>query len=92
VVMQPDQPPTLPEASGPPPTGAIEDSTAHRLAVGMSDMEVFTIAGPPKYPVRDLNSAARWVYQVGDELLEITFGSGRIISIKRLNPESGIAR
>ena len=91
--MQPPiQPPSsFPESSGPPPLGvlgAIDDSIANRLTIGMTDTETFALAGPPKYPVRELNLASRWVYAVGDDLLQLTFGSGRVIEIKRFRPQS----
>jgi len=87
--MQP--PSSFPESSGPPPLGvlgAIDDSIANRLTIGLSDTETFALAGPPKYPVRELNLASRWVYAVGDDLLQLTFGSGRVVEIKRFRPQS----
>ena len=91
-MQTPIQPPSsFPESSGPPSSGVlgtIDDSIANRLTIGMSDTETFALAGPPKYPVRELNLASRWVYAVGDDLLELTFGSGRVIEIKRFRPQS----
>jgi hypothetical protein len=91
--MQPPipSPPSFPESSGPPPLGVlgvIDDSIANRLTIGMSDSEVFAFAGPPKFPVRELTLASRWVYVVGDDLLELTFGSGQIVQIKRFRQQS----
>jgi len=81
-------PPSFPESSGPPPVGIIDDSIAHRLTIGMSDAEIFALAGPPKYPVRELNLASRWVYAVGDDILQVTFAAGRAVEIKRFRPQS----
>ncbi len=82
-------PPSFPESSGPPPLGvlgAIDDSIANRLTIGMSDAEIFALAGPPKYPVRELNLASRWVYAVGDDILQVTFAAGRVVEMKRFRP------
>lgn len=80
--------PSFPESEsippGQPPLGVIDDSVANRLTVGMTDAEVFAFAGPPKFPVRDFNLASRWVYVVGDDVLELAFASGQIVEIKRL--------
>jgi len=83
--------PSFPESEGIPPgqppqplLGVIDDSIANRLTVGMTDAEVFAFAGPPKFPVRDFNLASRWVYVVGDDVLELAFASGQIVEIKRL--------
>lgn len=80
--------PSFPESEsvppGQPPLGVIDDSIANRLTVGMTDAEVFAFAGPPKFPVRDFNLASRWVYVVGDDVLELAFASGQIVEIKRL--------
>jgi hypothetical protein len=89
--MQPPipSPPSFPEPGGPPSLGAIDDSIANRLTIGMSDSEVFAFAGPPKFPVRELTMASRWVYVVGDDLLELTFGSGQIVQVKRFRQPIG---
>jgi hypothetical protein len=52
----------------------------------MSDAEIFALAGPPKYPVRELNLASRWVYAVGDDILQVTFAAGRVVEMKRFRP------
>ena len=75
------------------PSGVINDSTVNRFAIGMSDTEVFTLAGPPKYPGGDnLPYASHWVYIVGDQFVELSFGSGHVVEIKRLQSQGGMAR
>jgi hypothetical protein len=88
--MQPPipSPPTFPEPGSPSPSGAIDESIANRLTIGMSDSEVFAFAGPPKFPVKELTMASRWVYVVGDDLLELTFGSGQIVQVKRFRQQA----
>lgn len=76
-----------------PASGVIDDSIVNRLAIGMSDTEVFTLAGPPKYPGGDnLPYASRWVYIVGDQFVELSFGSGHVVEIKRLQSQGGVTR
>lgn len=87
------QTPPPPQAVTPAPSGVIDDSTVNRLAIGMSDAEVFSLAGPPKYPGGDnLPYASRWVYIVGDQFVELSFGSGHVVEIKRLQSQGGMAR
>jgi hypothetical protein len=77
------QPPTVPETRGPSSSGEIDDSIANRLSIGMSDTEVLTLAGPPKSPKEgNLSSTSRWTYVVRDQVMELSFGSGRIVEIK----------
>jgi len=85
--------PVKPAESAKAATGVIDDSIVNRLAIGMSDTEVFTLAGPPKYPGGDnLPYASRWVYVVGDQFVELSFGSGHVVEIKRLQTQGGMAR
>jgi hypothetical protein len=63
------------------PTGLLSFSAVNRLSVGMTEAEVANIAGPPK--TRNIDS---WVYRSDDSVVELRFGSGRVVEIRQYPP------
>ena len=59
-------------------TGLIDFATVNRLALGMTEAEVLSIAGSPKSKLTDA-----WVYAMANaSIVEIRFGTGRIVEIR----------
>jgi hypothetical protein len=79
VTLKPN--PVIPEerrAVEPAATGLIDFATMNRLALGMTEAEVLSIAGSPKSKLTDA-----WVYAMADaSIVEIRFGTGRIVEIR----------
>ena len=73
--------PIIPEerrAVEPAAIGLIDFATVNRLALGMTEAEVLSIAGSPKSKLTDA-----WVYAMADaSIVEIRFGTGRIVEIR----------
>jgi hypothetical protein len=64
---------------------AISFSALNRLAVGMTEAEVMNIAGAPR--AKNLGS---WVYRAGDDsMVELRFGSGRVVEIRQYQASLG---
>jgi hypothetical protein len=62
-----------------PQAGRIDFGTFNRLAIGMTESEVLNLAGPPK--ATRLGSA--WAYAMPDDsLVEVHFGTGRVVEIQ----------
>ena len=62
----------------PAATGLIDFATVNRLALGMTEAEVLSIAGSPKSKL-----TGAWVYAMADaSIVEIRFGTGRIVEIR----------
>ena len=62
----------------PAATGLIDFATVNRLALGMTEAEVLSIAGSPKSKLTDA-----WVYAMANaSIVEIRFGTGRIVEIR----------
>jgi hypothetical protein len=67
------------KAEEPPAKGRIDFSTLNRLSVGMSEVEVMSLAGPPNTMRLDT-----WVYALADNsIVEVRFGGGRIVEIRQ---------
>ena len=59
-------------------TGLIDFATVNRLALGMTEAEVLSIAGSPKSKLTDA-----WLYAMADaSIVELRFGTGRIVEIR----------
>jgi hypothetical protein len=99
IVISP--PPTPPPIQTLAPVGEIPFETYRMLSVGMTEAEVLGRAGLPQttligssysfgspYPFWPIFGANRFVYSNGDWIVELTFGGGRVISIRqtRLRP------
>jgi hypothetical protein len=73
--------PVIPEerrAVEPAATGLIDFATVNRLALGMTEAEVLSMAGSPKSKL-----TGAWLYALADaSIVEIRFGTGRIIEIR----------
>jgi hypothetical protein len=62
----------------PATTGLIDFATVNRLALGMTEAEVLSIAGSPKSKL-----TGAWLYALADaSIVEIRFGTGRIVEIR----------
>jgi hypothetical protein len=60
-------------------TGLMDFGTFNRLSLGMSEAEVLNLAGAPKSRL-----TAAWLYSHPDaSIIELRFGSGRIVEIRR---------
>ena len=69
---------TRTRAVEPAATGLIDFATVNRLALGMTEAEVLSIAGSPKSKLTDA-----WVYAMANaSIVEIRFGTGRIVEIR----------
>jgi hypothetical protein len=65
-----------------PAAAALSFSALNRLSVGMTEAEVANIAGAPK--TKNIDS---WVYRLSDDsVVELRFGSGRVVEIKQYQP------
>jgi hypothetical protein len=100
IVISPP-PPTPPPIQMLAPVGEIAFETYRMLSVGMTEAEVLGRAGLPQttligssysfgspYPFWPIFGANRFVYSSGDWIVELTFGGGRVASIRqtRLRP------
>ena len=64
------------------PQGLLTFSALNRLSVGMTEAEVANIAGPPK--TKNIDA---WVYRLSDDsVVELRFGSGRVVEIRQYKP------
>ena len=72
-----------PEKSRP---GEIDFEKFRMLSTGMTQAEILTRAGSPKYIFPFGRNIQRWVYTESDWLIEITFTSGRVANIDSYRP------
>ncbi|MBI3809835.1 MAG: hypothetical protein HY284_05175 [Nitrospirae bacterium] len=70
----------------PKPKGDVDFETFRMLSTGMTEAEILTRAGSPKYIFRIGYNVQRWVYTEAEWLIEVTFTGGRVANIDWYRP------